>query len=145
MRAMHPLTAIAYVSSAVQPLSEDELEALLSDARRTNEEAGITGTLLYDDGSFFQYLEGPTAEAQRIYDRICRSSRHHGLIELLRRPVAQRHFDGWTMGFARAPRSVMLRLAQASWIEVVERSRLQTDPPVGVKLLLDFWRSTERR
>lgn len=141
---MTPLVAIAYLSSATQPFSEARLETLLLDARAHNREHGVTGALLHHDGTFFQYLEGPEDGVASAYARIRASRRHHGLIELFHRPCAERLFDGWTMGFADAPRSVLLRLEQASWTEVLQRSRLRSDPPVGLKLLLDFWQQAER-
>lgn len=142
---MSELAAIAYVSSASMPLDEDALEALLVTARSRNEELGITGALLYHDGSFFQYLEGPADSVRAVYERIQASPLHRGLIQLLSRRIDHRHFDGWSMGFARVPHSLVLKLAQASWIEVVSKGREAAEQPAGVKLLLEFWRHAERR
>lgn len=142
---MKPLTALAYLSSASQPFSEADLEALLLDARARNRQHGVTGVLLHHDGSFFQYLEGPEDGVAAVYERIRASRRHRGLIELFRWPCPGRLFDGWTMGFSQAPHGVVLKLEQAAWAEVIDHSRQRPDRPAGVQLLLDYWRQTERR
>jgi Sensors of blue-light using FAD len=141
---MTRLTALAYVSSAPRALSEAELEALLLSARAHNEQAQITGALLYHDGSFFQYLEGPGSSLDAAYARIAASRRHRGIIQLFRRPVDSRQFDGWHMGFAHAPKSVLLQLSQASWIEVLERNAGMHNAASGTKLLRQFWQNATR-
>ena len=55
---MHQLRSIAYISSVTRALSDEELERLLVDARSFNESVGVTGVLLYNGNSFFQYFEG---------------------------------------------------------------------------------------
>ena len=50
---------IAYVSAAVKPLSAEEVDALLLDARAFNLKAGVTGVLLCHKTTFFQFFEGP--------------------------------------------------------------------------------------
>ncbi|MFO1329603.1 MAG: BLUF domain-containing protein [Rubrivivax sp.] len=142
---MTPLTALAYLSSATHPFDEAALEALLLDARKRNREQGVTGVLLHHDGSFFQYLEGPADGVDTVYARIRASRQHHGLIELFRWPCPARLFDGWTMGFAHAPRGLVLTLEQAAWADVIEHSQQRRDKPPGLQLLLDFWRQAERR
>jgi hypothetical protein len=140
-----PLIALAYVSSATHDLSEAELERLLDSARRYNEQAQITGALLYHDGSFFQYLEGPAAEVDAAYARITASSQHRGLIRLMRRAIDRRQFDGWLMGFARVPHSLMLQLSQASWMQELAQVSGGSDLPAGIKLLLAHWETLARR
>jgi hypothetical protein len=142
---MTPLSALAYVSSASAPMSEADLEALLASAREHNERVGVTGALLHHDGSFFQYVEGPADAVAEVYARVKVSSRHHGLIELFHRPVDRRLFDGWQMGFARAPRSLLLKLSQASWIGALTSATRSDPQAVGVKLLLEFWRNAVGR
>ena len=46
------LAAAVYVSSAVRPLTEDEILDILLVARQNNERLGVTGMLLYRDGNF---------------------------------------------------------------------------------------------
>lgn len=138
---MPPLEAVAYVSSASGLPDESHLEALLRAARARNLTEGVTGALLFHDGTFFQYFEGPPEGVQRVYQRILRSPLHHGLIELMRGPVPERAFGRWTMGFAQVPRSVMLQLSQADWDRDRRRFQHAAALPAGAQLLLDFWQS----
>lgn len=137
------LEALAYVSSATPALGERELEALLRSARDRNVEHGISGVLLYHDGSFFQYLEGPRAGVDRVWEHIRHSRQHRGILVLMRAPIVRRAFPGWSMGFTRAPTSFLLQLANASWhhqLTTLEASGRKSD---GMSLLLHFW-STSR-
>ncbi len=138
---MSTLEAVAYVSSASGLLDEAHLEALLQGARDRNRAEGVTGALLFHDGTFFQYFEGPPEGVQRVYQRILRSPLHHGLIELMRGPVPERAFGRWSMGLVRAPRSVLLQLSQADWDRDRRQFQHAAALPAGAHLLLDFWHS----
>ena len=74
---MYQLRSIAYSSSTTGTLPDAELERLLADARSFNESVGVTGVLLYNGASFFQYFEGDTVACERVFKRIIGSSRHH--------------------------------------------------------------------
>jgi hypothetical protein len=90
---------LIYVSSAVVPLSSEELSDLLARTREKNIRSGITGLLLYKDGNFMQMLEGEEATVRATYARIQRDPRHRGLLTLLQGPLAERQFPGWSMAF----------------------------------------------
>ena len=91
------LWAIVYVSKAARPIAPDDLVHILEGARRRNVEEGITGVLLYADGYFMQYLEGPKAGLYRVYAVIKTHPLHYGLIDLVREPVHTREFAEWSM------------------------------------------------
>lgn len=91
---------VIYSSAAVAPFTETELGQLLARARVNNERLGISGLLLYDEGSFLQVLEGEQQVIEKLYDKIEQDKRHHRLVALLRRDVEERHFGQWRMGFA---------------------------------------------
>jgi hypothetical protein len=46
-----------------------------------------------------QFLEGPPAEVEAVYQRICRDERHRGLIEIMRTRASQRSFREWSMAY----------------------------------------------
>lgn len=142
---MRDLLALAYVSTCVRRLSDPELEALLLEARERNHALQVTGVLLYDDGNFFQYIEGPPDSVRSVYERIRASSKHRGLIELCRRKVSGRSFSAWDMGFSKVPGSRLLELAQASWEEVVATQAAQPAAGPGITLLREFWSQASRR
>lgn len=117
------LEAVAYTSSAIPGLTDGALEQLLVDARQKNQELGITGVLLYHDGSFFQYFEGPPDGVEAVYDRIRQSRLHRGIFELMRAPIECRSFGNWLMGFTRAPASTVLQLSNAHWRRRLDEER----------------------
>lgn len=137
------LEAVAYTSSAVHDMTVAELEQLLLKSRAKNAELGVTGVLLFHDGSFFQYFEGPPAAVEEVYARIRRSPLHQDIIELLRGPIRSRSFGAWLMGFTQAPASTLLSLSNASWEARVrqEHAVAPTAASEGLELLLQFWNS----
>ena len=92
---------LGYASAATRPFSDEELVELLSRARIKNESLGVTGMLLYHEGSFLQILEGDQERVESLYETISRDPRHTDAMLLFRRDGEQRHFDEWTMGFHR--------------------------------------------
>lgn len=110
---MSELLSIIYLSSATKPLDDDELDTLLADARAFNKAHSITGVLLYADGNFMQCLEGPVESVIQAYDRIQRSRRHNGLIELNRTKIKDRSFESWEMGLLRPTTSEFISISNA--------------------------------
>jgi hypothetical protein len=96
------LEHIIYASAAAQDLGASELAELLHRARIANELAGLTGMLLHtdSDGSFFQVVEGTTDSIDRLLQKLQVDKRHSNLTVIIREPIAERSFAGWTMGFA---------------------------------------------
>jgi len=91
---------VIYSSAAVEPFSDSELSQLLAAARVNNDRLGVTGMLLYHEGSFLQALEGDQGVLESLYAKIGKDKRHHRVVALLRRNVERRLFDQWQMGFA---------------------------------------------
>ncbi len=101
------LFQLIYASTATRPFAEVDLRILLSNSRRRNEAAGISGILVYAEGSFLQVLEGPQNAVLETFERISRDPRHKRVIRLSRREIAERSFPGWSMAFRMAqPREV---------------------------------------
>lgn len=90
---------IVYASSATVNFSDQSLNALLDKARSKNLENGITGVLIYIDGSFIQLLEGEEPALSETFGRIAADPRHSGLTRLSDRMVEQRTFGDLLMGF----------------------------------------------
>ena len=90
---------LIYCSRATHPLDTGDLIVLLDVARSNNEARGVTGMLLYAEGTFLQLLEGPEAEVTEIFDRILSDPRHELLRVLFHEPVAEPQFTDWAMGF----------------------------------------------
>jgi len=97
---MSELVQLTYSSVATHPFSHDELLDLLKQFRRHNQASGITGMLLYAEGSFFQVLEGNPETIDKLFTAILRDKRHEQITVIIREPIATRSFGDWTMGYA---------------------------------------------
>lgn len=90
---------LVYVSAATTEFSDAELRELLSVARSNNSARGVTGMLLYHQGSFIQVLEGAQPEVESIYAKIEQDPRHENSTILLKGDADERTFEGWAMGY----------------------------------------------
>jgi len=93
------LHRVVYLSCATQDFPAEALEELLIGAREANSRCGVTGMLIYHDGSFFQVLEGRKGDVLDTLDRIRADTRHAGMIMLENRPCRRSTFPDWSMGY----------------------------------------------
>lgn len=133
------LYAIVYVSQAARVLTLPELQHLQAQAQLRNQQEDVTGVLLYADGAFIQYLEGPAPGLGRTYERIRPHPWHYGVIDLVREPIRSREFAGWSMAFR-----VVGALGPASETEqdrlLVQRLASPINPQSAARALLaKFW------
>lgn len=94
------LHQIVYCSVASNPLSEDELRAMLLEWRAKNQARHITGILLYSHGQILQVLEGEESTLRALYHLIEHDPRHRDVATLADGPATHRAFADWTMGFS---------------------------------------------
>jgi hypothetical protein len=90
---------LIYGSSAKKSMSSEELLEILTRAREKNRRLGITGMLLYKGGNFLQVLEGEESAVRPLFETIKQDPRHHQVELIAQRPIAQRAFAEWEMGF----------------------------------------------
>jgi hypothetical protein len=93
------LYQIVYTSTAADSFSRAELIKLLKGSVQRNTQMGITGLLLYQDGTFMQVLEGEEAALIALFARISRDPRHHHVIPLIHEPIERRNFSNSAMAF----------------------------------------------
>ena len=134
------LFSLVYVSSAKEIFSPDELFALLQTSRRNNARVGITGMLLYKGGNFIQALEGEQAAIAQLHDRIQSDRRHHGLLTLLEKPIKERQFTQWSMGFSNLGDPLLRGLpGYSDFLDLpLSAEALSADPSRAQKLLQLF-------
>ena len=89
-----------YASRARHAFTVEELDELLTRARERNHANGLTGLLVFGRGGFVQVVEGAPADVDAVYARIARDPRHEVLMHTSR-PIGQRHFPEWQMGYVR--------------------------------------------
>jgi hypothetical protein len=90
---------IVYLSRAVHPLSDHELQALLAECRDNNVRHDVTGLLFYSHGNIAQLIEGEADVLHSLFEKIARDGRHSHVRKLVDKPIAARSFAGWAMAF----------------------------------------------
>lgn len=93
------LRSVLYVSTAQVLFTPPRMEELLVQSRANNARQQITGLLLYRDGAFMQFLEGPEAAVERLFRRIRADERHFAVVTLSEGVVPQRRFPDRPMDF----------------------------------------------
>lgn len=101
---------LIYASIAARALDEDDLAVLVEHARQKNEGAGITGVLVYRNGTFLHVLEGDDeATVRRLFETIRADDRHQWITLLKASSLEGRDFPGEALAFRNhsiaAPRS----------------------------------------
>lgn len=91
-------------------LSDADLLAVLDQSRRNNAKLEVTGILLYQDGSFFQVLEGDRAVVEPLFDKIATDRRHDRVTKIILEPIEQRAFGDWTMGYPHVTRKELAEI-----------------------------------
>lgn len=141
---MSDLIHCAYTSTANTDLSAPALAELLRRSRVKNEALGITGMLLYSNGSFMQVIEGEEAAIDALYARISADTRHHHVTLIIREPIPKRTFGAWSMGFFEAAPDEIADIDGFSFVSSASFGRL--DRGRAKKLLQAFsegrWRRT---
>jgi hypothetical protein len=90
---------IIYMSRAVRPLSDAELQGLLEQCRRDNARLHVTGVLFYSHGNIAQLIEGEPQVLEPLYQRIAQDPRHSNVTKMSDKAIAQRSFAEWSMAF----------------------------------------------
>lgn len=94
------LVALVYKSTAIRVFTDAEIKELLNKARIRNKENNVSGILVYCDGFFLQYLEGPESNLAAIYNSIKKDNRHNNIRELSYKNIEKREFSNWCMAYS---------------------------------------------
>lgn len=93
------LKYLSYISEQSHMLSDKDVENLLVQSRASNKTKGITGLLIYFEGVFTQFLEGPQTEIDALYQKIAKDRRHKQLRELFSGTTTARFYGDWSMAY----------------------------------------------
>ena len=92
------LKRIHYISSFTGEMSDNEIEVIASQAAKKNAEHDITGVLMAKGGLFFQIIEGPEENIDKLFINILKDPRHKKIITLgIQIGDLKRLFPGWHM------------------------------------------------
>lgn len=134
------LIQLVYISVATQQHDDRSLANMMQSASADNKKVGITGMLLYCDGFFMQVLEGEEAMVDAVFMRISQDLRHKDVMTILREPIDQRSFSGWSMGFrVLALGAVQSDPSYAPFFDGgVQTANFAERPSVAIDLLMEF-------
>jgi len=90
---------LIYTSSAMPALDDFTLREIAQTSIYNNQELGITGLLLFHDGTIMQVLEGDEMSVCTLYGKVKRDYRHTGCMILSTRTAEKREFSNWFMGY----------------------------------------------
>lgn len=88
---------LSYRSKALRTFSDTDLHELELAASSNNKKIGVTGIFLYNDGDFFQSIEGPPDKLESVWAKIFADDRH-SITEI--QPLSlspYRMYSGWNM------------------------------------------------
>ena len=130
-----------YRSRAARPMDHAALRHLLEQSRTRNAHEGLTGLLVYHDGCFLQWLEGPADGVERVWRSILRDGRHTE-IEALPTPWSPvRLFPDWRMRLASSEQPAAE--ADAVPVDLLAMHRLSQHTDIAPDFMqgIAFWRS----
>lgn len=94
------MISLCYVSSAVGRPTKEDLMSLLAECHNSNQAKNITGMLLYNGkGTYLQALEGEEKLVTDVFEVIRKDSRHTNVVRISCKPISERTFPTWKMGF----------------------------------------------
>jgi len=134
------LFSLLYMSTAQILFTPARMEELLSQSRRNNARDGVTGLLIFRDGTFMQLLEGPQEAVQIRFRKIKADERHYAVVTLFEGPIAERRFPNWSMDYRnlRDPEVRKLPALKEFDTEVFNSGELATDPSLAIQLVKVF-------
>jgi Sensors of blue-light using FAD len=137
---MPGLHALTYVSEARQLLSRPQIDHLLERARERNAQEALTGVLLYTNGLFMQYLEGPETGLLKIWAVIQADPLHHRIDAQPIERIWIREFSQWSMAFRSG--NGAYGMSHPMHLDKLLSGRLSQygqSTSESIRGLLDFW------
>jgi hypothetical protein len=91
------LVRLIYSSQLKANTNPNELAQIHNTALSNNPKNGITGTLVFGDDRFIQYIEGGRKEVNHLFRMIGADQRHDEITLIDFSEIIEREFDGWHM------------------------------------------------
>ena len=92
------LLTFVYCSRAAEGVDDAEVGRIVESAQRRNLARGITGVLVFGSGVFFQWIEGPAAQIQKLIASLHGDPRHYDIVSLDQsEEKRERLYPNWQM------------------------------------------------
>ncbi len=134
---------IVYLSSSVGLLQEKDLLAILQQSRKYNSEHGISGVLLYVNGSIIQVLEGKKEIVEALYQRIEEDKRHTGVTKIVNLPITKRIFAKWVMGYQTLTARQLENIQTVLDLDNHEELAVESDGNIILKMINLFYHGNQ--
>jgi hypothetical protein len=96
--ALPLLCHVVYCSLATAGIDDADVRRIVASSQRHNLARNITGVLVFSGGVFFQWIEGPRVQIQRLMAILYRDSRHHDIVTLSEtEEKRERLYPDWDM------------------------------------------------
>lgn len=132
---------IVYFSQSTATLNDVQIEAILTESRLRNAQTHITGVLIYVRGGIMQVLEGPCEAVKTLCNRIEADPRHTNLTRVFDRPVTQRLFSRWSMGYETTTDQQLDTIRVLIDLDHTDGPDEITHQPILLKLIKVFYQS----
>jgi hypothetical protein len=92
------LDTFVYCSRAAEGVDDVEVDRIIEWSQRSNIDRDITGVLVFGSGIFFQWIEGPPAEVEKLIASLHGDARHYDIVPLDRSVEKRdRLYPNWEM------------------------------------------------
>jgi len=92
------LGTFVYCSRAAESVDDVEVDRIIQWSQSRNVAREITGVLVFGSGVFFQWIEGPPAEVDKLIASLHGDARHHDIVPLDRSVEKRdRLYPNWEM------------------------------------------------
>jgi len=89
------------LSQATPNFSSFDLLYLLEQCQSNNRKLGLTGLLIFGNGTFLQVIEGDDHIVEGLMEKISKDWRHTNFQIVAKFPIEERHYSDWSMGFEK--------------------------------------------
>ena len=125
MRLSMFLTRILYASTVTEQFKPNDIEDILSKARKNNEKADITGMLCFSSKYFLQCIESSRTNVNVLYHKILNDKRHSNIVLLDYNEISEREFYDWSMSYvpnAKITTAINLKYSESSVFDPYQMS-----------------------
>ena len=92
------LGSFVYCSRAAEGVDDVEVDRIIERSQRRNVERDITGVLVFGSGVFFQWIEGPPVEVEKLIGSLHGDPHHYDIVPLDRSvEKRERVYPDWEM------------------------------------------------
>lgn len=124
------------MSQARNDCTDREIWNLLKTSAINNQEAGITGCLIYHNQTFVQILEGPKYKVTALMEKIRLDIRHSKIKVVHEESCEERTFSEWAMGYLDSQAALDQDEIDKFENRILELSRLYSNANESVRM---FW------